>query len=138
MQYPQIDNFLEGVPINCQRQWQKFINSLSEAQKADFAQLCPELMIKQRASSFQDTDGLGQTLQNRVIDIKATQKMHIKLAGDDKTFPAIRYGGSIYALFRTLSDWETAKKISSRLKVGYVITQTPKGWVVWVHEQEEF
>ncbi len=137
MQYPEIDNFLEGVPIHSQRQWQKFINSLSAAQKADFAQLCPDLVVKQRGGSFQDTDGLGEGIQNRLVDIKAVQKMHIRVAGDDKPFPAIRYRNNTYSLFRTLSDWQTAQKISSRLKVGYLITQTPKGWVVWVHEQEE-
>jgi hypothetical protein len=137
MQYPQINNFFENVPINHQRQWQKFINSLSEAQKADFAQLCPDLTIKQRRDIFQDTDGLGSEVQNRIVDLKATKKMHIRVAGDDKPFPAISYRNHTYTLFRTLSDWETAAKISSRLKVGYLITQTPKGWVVWVHEQEE-
>ncbi len=137
MQYPQINSFFESVPINHQRQWQNFINSLSESQKADFAKLCTDLTIKQRGNVFQDTDGLGSEVQNRLVDLKATQKMHIKLAGDDKPFPAISYRNYTYTLFRTLSDWETAQKISSRLKVGYLITQTPKGWVVWVHEQEE-
>jgi len=137
MQYPQIHNFLESVPLTQQRQWQKFISSLSETQKADFAQLCPELAIKQRGDSFHDTDGLGRGVQNRVVDLKATQKMHIKVAEDDKPFPAISYRKQIYTLFRTLSDWETAQKISSRLRVGYLITETPKGWVIWVHEQEQ-
>lgn len=134
MEYPQLTNFLQALPPNRRPSWGQFLDSLTPNQKAQFAELCGELTVK--AVTGVNTDGLGHNLSDRVVDIKAVKRLHINVEGEDKPFPAISYRNHIYSLFRTLNDWSAVEKITSRLRASYLVTQTPKGWVVWVHEQD--
>jgi hypothetical protein len=133
MENPQLASFLRALPPSQRPNWAQFIDSLSKTQQEMLGELSVDITVKPRASI--DTDGLGTNLQGRIVDIKAVQKQHIKLEGDDKPFPALVYNRHTYSLFRTLHDWASVEKITSRLRVGYLVTETPKGWVVWVHEQ---
>ena len=130
----QINAFLRSTPPEQRQLWQRFISSLNETQLSLFVELCPDITIKKKDTKLLASDGLGQDLASRVVDIKLVQRKHIMIEGDDKPFPAIVYRQHTYSLFRTLQDWASVEKITSRLRLGYLVTQTPKGWVIWVHE----
>jgi hypothetical protein len=130
----QINAFLRSTPPEQRQLWQRFISSLNETQLSLFVELCPDITIKKKDTKLLASDGLGQDLASRVVDIKLVQRKHIMIEGDDKPFPAIVYRQHTYSLFRTLQDWAEVEKITSRLRLGYLVTQTPKGWVIWVHE----
>lgn len=130
----QINAFLRSTPTHQRQLWQTFVSSLNDAQISLFAELCPDITIKTKDSDFAPTDGLGNSLDSRLVDLKLVQRKHITIEGDDKPFPAIVYKQHTYSLFRTIQDWSSVQKITSRLRFGYLVTQTPKGWVVWVHE----
>jgi hypothetical protein len=77
---------------------------------------------------------LGGKTTNFVIMSAEIRYQHIKVDELEKPVAAIVYNGYTYSLFRTSTDWDEVKKLTSRLSVAYVITVISKGWAIWVFE----
>ncbi len=76
----------------------------------------------------------GNFTETFVLEKGKVRYCHIKLQELDKPVAGIEYKGQFYSFFKFCSDWATAEKVAKRLSDPYIVTATPKGWVIWAHE----
>lgn len=86
--------------------------------------------------------GLGdesKTYTPVILRQKAVKSCHINLPDTPKPISAIFYSGKFYSYVKCFPSLELAKKGAMRLMErgnAVVLTQAPKGLVLWVMEQD--
>ncbi|MBM0743527.1 hypothetical protein JOY44_18235 [Phormidium sp. CLA17] len=74
-----------------------------------------------------------------IINRKLFKNCHITLPDLSSPISAIQYQGNFYSYFRYFPTLETAQRVAGRLGNNgnvVVLTQIPKGLVLWIFESE--
>jgi len=91
------------------------------------------------ASSLPDESLQGRSLYKMLSSPSEYRPCHIQVPDLDKRLAAIAHENKFYSLFKAVADIQEANQLIRRLANrgdGAVVTQTAKGFAIWIEEPE--